>query len=61
MCNHFSIAQARNRVPTLLRKVAREIQKLQPCDVFDMVVKFDGTHMVATVYYAESRKRSVAT
>jgi hypothetical protein len=59
-CNHFSIAQPENRVPTLLRKVASEVQKLQPCEVFDIVVGFDGTHMVATVYYAKSRKGAVA-
>jgi len=57
-CNHFSIAQPKDRVPALLRKVASEVQKLQPCDVFDIVVGFDGTHMVATVYYAKSRKRA---
>jgi hypothetical protein len=56
-CNHFSIAQPEGRVPTLLRKVAAEIQKLQPCDVFDIVVRFDGEHMVATVYYGRSRKK----
>jgi hypothetical protein len=59
-CNHFSIAQSQDRVPTLLRKVAAEIQKLQPCDVFDIVVRFDGEHMVATVYYDRSRKKSRA-
>jgi hypothetical protein len=59
-CNHFSIAQPENRVPTLLRKVAREVQKLQPCGVLDIVVNFDGTDMVATVYYAKSRRRAIA-
>jgi len=59
-CNHFSIAQPANRVPTLLRKVASEIHKQQPCDIFDMVLKFDGTHMVATVYYEKTRRRTLA-
>ena len=59
-CNHFSIAQPEDRVPTLLRKVAAEIQNLQPCDVLDIVVGYDGEHMVATVYYSRSRKKSRA-
>ena len=59
-CNHFSIAQPQDRVPTLLRKVAAEIQKLQPCEVFDIVAGYDGEHMVATVYYRRSRKKSRA-
>jgi hypothetical protein len=58
ICNQFSIAQPPDRVPTLLRKVAAEIQQLQPCDVLDIVVGFDGSHMVATVYYSKSRKKS---
>jgi hypothetical protein len=56
-CNHFSVAQPQDRVPTLLRKVAAAIQELQPCDVFDIVVGSDGEHMVATVYYSRSRKK----
>ena len=59
-CNHFSIAQPQDRVPTLLRKVAVAVQELQPCDVHDIVVGYDGEYMVATVYYSRSRKKSRA-
>jgi hypothetical protein len=60
-CNHFSIARPPDQVPALLRKVASEIQRLQPCDIFNIVTGFDGVHMVATVYYSRSRKRSRAS
>jgi hypothetical protein len=57
-CHHFSIALPQDRVPTLLRRVAKTLEKIKPEFVHDIVLKTDYTDMVATVYYTLQERTS---
>jgi hypothetical protein len=61
-CHHFSMAMPEKKLPTLLRRVAAQIEKVKPEFVFDIVLKTDYTDMVATVYYSlpKRTKRSAS-
>jgi hypothetical protein len=56
---HFSIALPQEKLPTLLRRVAKHIELIDPDVVLDIVVKTDYQDMVATVYFSGKRKPSV--
>jgi hypothetical protein len=61
-CSHFSIALPQDRLPTLLRRVAKHIEVLGPEFVQDIVVRVDHDQdMVASVYFTPSRKSSAKT
>jgi hypothetical protein len=55
---HFAMAAPEDRAPTLLRRVARHIEKLAPEYVLDIVVKSEDGDMVATVYHTKPKPQS---
>jgi hypothetical protein len=51
-CNHFAISMPEEKLPTLLRRVAAQIEKIKPDFVHNIVVRTDATDVTATVYYS---------
>lgn len=60
-CRTFSIAQPEEKLPTLLRKMAREVQRIGPSYVFNIVVDTEDYDVVATIYFRLPKKRKAAT
>jgi hypothetical protein len=58
-CHHFSMALSQEKLPTLLRRVATQIEKIKPEVVLDIVLKTDYTDMIATVYYSLPEPTSI--
>jgi hypothetical protein len=59
-CHHFSMALSREKIPTLLRRVAAQIEKIKPEVVLDIVLKTDYTDMIATVYYSLPKRTHIS-
>jgi len=60
-CRTFAIALPDGKLPTLLRRVAKRIETLEPDFVHNIVVKTEPEYVVATVYFSPKRKSSTKT
>ncbi len=50
-CNHFAISMPRDKLPTLLRRVAAHMEKINSDFVHNIVVRTDVDDVTAAVYY----------